>query len=270
MTAPSLVYVLLAVLAVCTGYAVGRLHQWYRMDADREEAYREGYDDAARSTFTMAARMVGPRGAKAQASTAVQPEFPAPAAVPPMLPPPLSSPAAAGPAASAGSRAAAGGRAGSGSLAASGSRAASAFAATPFPAPERTAFPPVNGSAGGVPSTGSGGGAGVPGLMPPAGADSANGAQPTEGVGSSADPASSGARSKSGRSTGKLPRRGRHLVPQELVRAVTYRLNPDRVARAKVPGALPLPGGEEAAADPGDETGNEPTARPTVPKPRSS
>jgi hypothetical protein len=51
---------------------------------------------------------------------------------------------------------------------------------------------------------------------------------------------------------------GRHLVPDELVRAATYRLPPDRVARAKVRGAVP----------PDDPAGT--LERPSVPKPRSS
>jgi hypothetical protein len=48
---------------------------------------------------------------------------------------------------------------------------------------------------------------------------------------------------------------GRHTVPDELVRATTYRLPPDRVFRAKVRDGTPLP--------------DEPTTRlPSVPKPR--
>jgi hypothetical protein len=48
---------------------------------------------------------------------------------------------------------------------------------------------------------------------------------------------------------------GRHTLPDELVRATTYRLPPDRVFRAKVPENTPLP--------------EEPTTRlPSVPKPR--
>jgi hypothetical protein len=54
--------------------------------------------------------------------------------------------------------------------------------------------------------------------------------------------------------------RGRHLVPDELVQAATYRLPPDRVARAKVRDAASL-----------SELQGEPTSRlPTVPKPRST
>ncbi|MEU8233507.1 hypothetical protein AB0C29_13205 [Actinoplanes sp. NPDC048791] len=53
---------------------------------------------------------------------------------------------------------------------------------------------------------------------------------------------------------------GRHLVPDELVRAPTYRLTPDRVARAKV---------REAILDDDD---SEDTTRlpPSVPRPRQS
>ena len=50
---------------------------------------------------------------------------------------------------------------------------------------------------------------------------------------------------------------GRHTVPDELVQAETYRLPPDRVFRARVRDAAPLP--------------QEPTTRlPSVPKPRQS
>src|SRR3954470_13961563 len=64
MTAPAddaLLITLVAVFAASTGYAAGRLHQWYRTGLDRDEAYRDGYDTATRSVFTMAARLIGPR-----------------------------------------------------------------------------------------------------------------------------------------------------------------------------------------------------------------
>jgi hypothetical protein len=48
-------------------------------------------------------------------------------------------------------------------------------------------------------------------------------------------------------------------VPDELVNAPTFRLAPDRVARAKVPGA----------SRPDDE-GQDTTHLPAVPRPRSS
>jgi hypothetical protein len=57
MTAPGndLVQVLLAIsfcIAFC--YALGRIHQWYRDGAEREQAYRQGYDLASDSMFEMA------------------------------------------------------------------------------------------------------------------------------------------------------------------------------------------------------------------------
>ncbi|MFG1603934.1 hypothetical protein [Actinoplanes sp. NPDC049265] len=55
----------------------------------------------------------------------------------------------------------------------------------------------------------------------------------------------------------RVGRRGRHYVPDELVRASTYRLPADRVARAKVPGTIKP-----------DEEEDEP--RGHVPRPRSS
>jgi hypothetical protein len=51
-------------------------------------------------------------------------------------------------------------------------------------------------------------------------------------------------------------------VPDELVQAATFRLAPDRVARAKVRGAEQPPAPESSA---------DPSSRPSsVPKPRSS
>src|SRR3954454_1438536 len=63
MTAGSLplILILLALVVAATGYSVGRLHQWWRAGEDRDEAYREGYDSATRSAFSLAARMIGSR-----------------------------------------------------------------------------------------------------------------------------------------------------------------------------------------------------------------
>jgi hypothetical protein len=144
MTAPgnsAVLFVLLAAFLTCTGYAAGRLHQWYRIGQERDEAYRDGYDTATRSVFSMAARIIGPR--RTERGAAIR----ASAAVPPVPP----------------------------------------------------------------------GGAQVLGLP-------------------SAAP-------------------GRHTVPDELVHATTYRLVPDRVARAKARGAPPRPNERPS---------------PPVPKPRSS
>jgi hypothetical protein len=143
MTAPgnsTLVFSLLAVLVACTGYAAGRLHQWYQTGRDRDEAYRDGYDTGTRSTFSMAARMISPRREKA--------------------------------------------------IRASASVHASA-------AVRRDA------------------------TSPPDAADGVVVEEPQAG--------------------GKSHGRGRHFVPEEFMRAVTYRLTPDRVARAKVKRSLPSP-----------------------------
>lgn len=44
------------VLLMSTMYAGGRVHQWYRQGADRDEAFRDGYDRATRSLFSLATR----------------------------------------------------------------------------------------------------------------------------------------------------------------------------------------------------------------------
>lgn len=38
-------------------YTIGRMHQWYRTTAEREMAYRDGYDTATKSLFSTAALM---------------------------------------------------------------------------------------------------------------------------------------------------------------------------------------------------------------------
>jgi hypothetical protein len=150
MTAPGnsvVLFILLAAFLACTGYAAGRLHQWYRTGQDRDEAYRDGYDTATRSVFSMAARIIGPRRAErpaVRASAQVHPPD-APACLPD-----------------------------------------------------------------------------VSSRRPP-----------------------------------EDTRPGRHTVPEELVRAPTYRLAPDRVARAKVRDASPEPATEG-------------TSHSAVPKPRAS
>jgi hypothetical protein len=179
---------LLTVLIICTGYAAGRLHQWYRAAADRDEAYQEGYDTGARSTFSMAARIAGPRRDKAavRASAAVRPAAP-------------ESPAAS-----------------------SSSSSSSSLPAEPVPAPRTVASP----DAGPVDPS--------PLPWPPS--------------------VSSGSPS----ADGEVSSSGRHLVPDELIRAATFRLAPDRVARARVHGAVPP-----------DDSAPEAPGRPSVPKPRS-
>jgi hypothetical protein len=154
MTAPNhaLLVTLLAVFTSCVGYAVGRLHQWYRTGLDRDEAYRDGYETGTRSVFSTAARLIAPR--RAARGTA-----------------PVSS-------------------------------------ATPPTSPARTVISCTTAARAGETAQGEPG--------------------------------------------------GRHLVPDELVQAPTYRLAPDRVARAKV-----------REVPDGDEEG-ETTRLPSVPRPRSS
>lgn len=41
---------------VFLSYAAGRVHQWYRHSLEREDAYRDGYDEASHSLFRLATR----------------------------------------------------------------------------------------------------------------------------------------------------------------------------------------------------------------------
>jgi hypothetical protein len=66
----ALLITLLAGLTAGTGYAAGRLHQWYRTGVERDEAYRDGYDTATRSVFSLAARLIGPRRSASGNATA--------------------------------------------------------------------------------------------------------------------------------------------------------------------------------------------------------
>ncbi|WP_067508248.1 hypothetical protein [Actinoplanes sp. TFC3] len=57
MTVPgnSLIQALFALaFVIASGYAAGRIHQWYKQGIDRDEAYRNGYDRASHSMFDMA------------------------------------------------------------------------------------------------------------------------------------------------------------------------------------------------------------------------
>lgn len=44
------------VLLMSVMYATGRLHQFYRQNRERDQAFREGYDTATQSLFTVATR----------------------------------------------------------------------------------------------------------------------------------------------------------------------------------------------------------------------
>jgi hypothetical protein len=53
----SALQVILAVaIVIFTAYAAGRVHQWYRHGFEREEAFREGYNQASHSLFHLATR----------------------------------------------------------------------------------------------------------------------------------------------------------------------------------------------------------------------
>ena len=41
---------------IATGYAIGRVHQWYRYGTERDQSYRDGYGEASQSMFDMAVR----------------------------------------------------------------------------------------------------------------------------------------------------------------------------------------------------------------------
>lgn len=215
----------LAVIIACTGYAAGRLHQWYREGVDRDEAYREGYDTATRSTFSLAARLIGPRRDRSgvRASAVVHGGR---AGASPVVTPLGGEPAEAGLASVTPLRAAP-------------SHAPSVMS----PRSQATAFF--------APSVSS--------VTPPPAAPALSPAAPAPSPAASALSPAGPAVATSSAAAAAQPRPGRHFVPDELVRADTYRLAPDRVARAKVHGAGPL-----------DDGAPDPAARPAVPKPRSS
>jgi hypothetical protein len=59
MIAPgnALIQALFAIaFVIASGYALGRIHQWYRDGIARDEAYRHGYDRASDCMLTMAVR----------------------------------------------------------------------------------------------------------------------------------------------------------------------------------------------------------------------
>ena len=43
-------------IVIFTAYAAGRVHQWYRHGFEREEAFREGYNQASHALFHLATR----------------------------------------------------------------------------------------------------------------------------------------------------------------------------------------------------------------------
>ncbi|WP_067503921.1 hypothetical protein [Actinoplanes sp. TFC3] len=214
MTA-ALLIALLAAFTACAGYVAGRLHQWYVVGVDRDEAYQDGFDKGTRSVFSTAARMIAPRRPVRATARVVAAAEPASVS--------SSSPSSLSEVDSAGSADAA-------LLGGAALLAAAAAAVNP---------------AGGERPGDSAASASSAELAGPV-----DHASPAEVADVPSESAQAAAPAKG----------GRHLVPDELVQAATYRLPPDRVARAKVPGT--------AAADADGET----TTRlaPTIPRPRAS
>lgn len=59
MTVPGNEYALtlfFLTVTVSASYALGRLHQWYRQTTERDDAFRQGYDRASHSLFSLVAR----------------------------------------------------------------------------------------------------------------------------------------------------------------------------------------------------------------------
>jgi hypothetical protein len=214
MTAPGndiLLTLLLIAFVGSSGYAGGRIHQWYRTSLDRDQAYRDGYDTATRSLFSLAARIIRPRRSEKAAArgTATVTSI-------------LAAPGAAGPGTTAGApghgttNGAAAGRAthGPAGRAAHGAAAHAVTPAAAGPGMTPEAANPA-GAAGRRPTPTPVAATTTPSLR------SVPRRAAAETASTDADPTSAS--------------QGRHTVPDELVRAATYRLSPDRIARAKVP-----------------------------------
>lgn len=98
---PILLITLLTLFLACCGYYAGRAHHRHQAEAEREEAYRDGYETATRSVFSLAARVIGPRrsghrsAVPAQAVPAAQEREPEPKPGPTKLidSPPVGFPA---------------------------------------------------------------------------------------------------------------------------------------------------------------------------------
>jgi hypothetical protein len=101
MSAPGnsiLIIALVAVFVACTGYAAGRIHQRRQTGHDREAAYRDGYETATRSVFSLAARVIGPKRSAVRASASVKRAASEPAVHPAPLPRSTPAPQTSAPA----------------------------------------------------------------------------------------------------------------------------------------------------------------------------
>jgi hypothetical protein len=52
-------------IVIFTAYAAGRVHQWYRHGFEREEAFREGYNQASHALFHLATRNIAGKAGSA-------------------------------------------------------------------------------------------------------------------------------------------------------------------------------------------------------------
>jgi len=257
MNAPgdsALIFTLLAVFLACTGYAAGRLHQRWQAAQDREEAYRDGYENGTRNVFSTAVRMLGPKRS-ARGAAPVRPVIPvqpeAPGTAQPVEPAePVEPVKSAEPV----------------------TEAKLGFPA-PTPPPPYAITEPA--ALGGVVFRQ------FPDPRLPDGAGPLMGERPTNralprprpadrsalAIGKPAEEPDEESSAPPAAETPKIRRRrgghragrpeedttvdqsatetgvpsGRHTVPDELVRATTYRLPPDRIFRAKVRDSTPLP-----------------------------
>ncbi len=304
MTTPgslALILPLVALVVAVTGYAGGRLHQKWRAGRDRDEAYREGYDTATRSVFTLAARVIGPRRAAVRGSAEVRgapadggditPMPPAPAADRPAPAPRTPSSAVPVRTNSAShfitGRPASGGErdgdvvplcfpvpnarldAAARPLRRSSTprdRQPSASSASPVASPvaspaDSLVVSPVASPADSPADSLVVSPASSPAL-PPASLTAAQAASSHAAPDAESDSPDTDSDGPDSAVPAPEPESsGRHTVPDELVQAVTYRLPPDRVFRAKVPNR------------PGKGLADDPTARlpgGPVPKPRSA
>jgi hypothetical protein len=229
MSAPGnslLMLVLLALFVACCGYVAGRVHQRRQEGRDYEKAYRDGYDTATRSAFSLAARVIGPKrtGARGPATAADDATTALPglsaaasdrvAAEPEQLgfqaPPPPPANTVVPPAAVGG------------------------VIYQPFPDPR-----PGGSTSAASPPGGTGSGGPVPAVSGRAAEGEVRAPRQRSldrrRAGHHAlDEDEAGAEAAAGSET-HAPSAGRHTVPDELVQAATYRLPPDRVFRARIP-----------------------------------
>jgi hypothetical protein len=251
MTAPGnsvVIFALLALFLACAGYAAGRMHERYQTDRDREEAYREGYETATRSVFSLAARVIAPRRA-VRASAPVK--TPADDATTTALPGPASMPLGSdGPATSAAAPLSTHGH------------PASSYPPLGLPVPSSPAGPPPAAPpAARTPAASSAADVSVPdlGFPAPAPPPPRTVAEPAALGGVTYQPFPDPRPADVRAGVAGEPSSGRHTVPDELVQASTYRLPPDRVFRAKVKDTTKPPA-----------TPRDPAAGVSVPKPRQS